>query len=124
MLHSACALNLLPVAGSKAVAAAEEGKETTTLAQLNGTWRLVYSSAFQQGGLGNSGAPPFLVPFQLGQVCPALSLLQHGLSVASLLYGNEHEAVCQSLQSGDSNVCQDASRVINNGPIPCNASAG
>ena len=48
---------------------AEEGKETTTLAQLNGTWRLVYSSAFQQGGLGNSGAPPPLfVPFQLGQV--------------------------------------------------------
>ena len=54
---------------------AEEGKETTTLAQLNGTWRLVYSSAFQQGGLGNSGAPPLLVPFQLGQVCPAAGML-------------------------------------------------
>ena len=52
--------------------AAEEGATTTTLAQLNGTWRLVYSSAFATGNLGGrrpGGGPAVsLIPAQLGQV--------------------------------------------------------
>lgn len=37
---------------------------------LNGTWRLVYSSAFARGGLGGSrpGPPAALLPVKLGQV--------------------------------------------------------
>ena len=44
---------------------------------LNGTWRLVYSSAFSRGGLGGSrpGPPPALVPFKLGQVWKVLGFL-------------------------------------------------
>ena len=69
--HAGVAAPLDP-AGLTRRLGAEEGKSSTTLAQLNGTWRLVYSSAFQQGGLGNSGLPTFVSPFQLGQVRPAL----------------------------------------------------
>ena len=66
-----CGCPMQPIfSGLTGRAGAEEGKASTTLAQLNGTWRLVYSSAFQQGGLGNSGLPTFVSPFQLGQVRP------------------------------------------------------
>jgi len=48
---------------------------------LNGTWRLVYSSAFARGGLGGSrpGPPAALLPVKLGQVCArcACSLSGH-----------------------------------------------
>lgn len=41
------------------------------LAQLSGTWRLVYSSAFSSGSIGGRkpGPPASLLPARLGQVC-------------------------------------------------------
>ena len=52
---------------------------------LNGTWRLVYSSAFSRGGLGGSrpGPPPALVPFKLGQVRNFLGLFLIGWGLFS-----------------------------------------
>ena len=48
---------------------AVEGQSTSTLAQLNGTWRLLYSSGFATGSLGgrNPGPPVALLPFSIGQ---------------------------------------------------------
>ena len=50
----------------------EEGgsASASTLGQLNGTWRLVYSSGFASGSLGGlrPGPPAALVPVTLGQV--------------------------------------------------------
>ena len=44
----------------------EEGKEKSSLADLNGMWRLIYSSAFARGGL------PSLPGYKLGQVNPLM----------------------------------------------------
>lgn len=55
----------------------EAGSTTTTLAQLNGTWRLIYSSSFATGNLGGrapGGGPGIsLLPAQLGQVFQVIS---------------------------------------------------
>jgi hypothetical protein len=53
---------------------AEEGSAggagASTMGQLNGTWRLVYSSGFASGSLGGlrPGPPAALVPVTIGQV--------------------------------------------------------
>ncbi|KAK9815485.1 hypothetical protein WJX72_004499 [[Myrmecia] bisecta] len=54
---------------------AQEGQAQSTLAQLNGTWRLLYSSAFTTGSLGGKQPGPSVVgsPFALGQVYQAIS---------------------------------------------------
>lgn len=42
---------------------AEKGKEMSSLAMLDGTWRLIYSSSFAK-----EGAPPSILGSKLGQV--------------------------------------------------------
>lgn len=52
------------------------GSSHATLDLLGGTWRLVYSSAFENGNLGGSrpGPPAGLVPFSLVRGSAATSL--------------------------------------------------
>ena len=57
--YSRCTLQPREVPG---VCVAEQGKDTSSLAQLNGTWRLIYSSAFAKGNA------PALPGYKLGQV--------------------------------------------------------
>jgi hypothetical protein len=60
--------------------AAEKGKKDSSLAQLNGNWRLVYSSAFAKGNA------PALPMYKLGQVYQRISAYSSRLDNTVELY--------------------------------------
>ncbi len=63
--------------GSSPSSPPSSSPQTSGLAMLNGTWRLVYSSGFVDGSLGGSrpGPPSVVAPFILGQVCGCFVVL-------------------------------------------------
>lgn len=92
-----------PISLSWTPASGEEEKPSG-LAQLSGTWRLVYSSGFASGGLGGRqpGPPTSLLPGKLGQVyqviSPYTSRLDNVLEVYTGLPGLEPVVVTASLK--------------------------
>lgn len=65
------------------------------LAQLSGTWRLVYSSGFSSGSIGGRqpGPSASLLPARLGQVC-IHTALPHGIPCLACSTGSDTVCCC------------------------------